>query len=34
MIMLARRPYQGQLTLQPVARSSSPMPELLIGTDT
>lgn len=33
-IMFALRPYQDQLTLQPVARSSSPMPVLLIETDT
>lgn len=33
-IVFALLPYQDQLTLQPVARSSSPMPALLIETDT
>lgn len=34
MVMLACRSYKDQLTLQLVARSSNPMPELMIEIDT
>lgn len=34
MVMLACRSYKDQLTLRLVARSSNPMPELLIESDT